>query len=284
MRPGVQWFTALVQAGLDTRFVTERDVVAHATPAVMIAALPRDVLAKVFDAGLGSGKMTPESVLATVTTETLVEHTPASVTWACLAAVAERRGIAGAGAPSAADAALITETLRRAITAGLSLGVITPADIVKEVTPKVLLAQFPDALAVKLLEVSLGGGTLTPALVIETLGAEALAKHAPVQVWACLATAGSAIAAGAATTTAPVATAPAPAATAPPLGAKIPPAPKVLTPPKPMPVVEPGDDVLSVLIELDEAPKTVVSETKPVAAPASPAGKDKPREAERAKT
>jgi hypothetical protein len=233
MRSGVQWFTALVQAGLETRFLTEKDLLAHATPSVLIASLPRDVLAGVFDSALGSGKMTPESILASVTTETLVEHAPASTTWACLAGAAERKGLASAGATSVADAAGVTEMLRRGLTAGLSLGVLTPADVVREVTPKILLAQFPDTVSVKLFEASLTAGVMNPALVVDTVGIEALAKHAPVQVWAVLAVAGYAISTGAR---------------------------EIHATPGRKPPAEVIDDIASVLVDLDE---TVKPEPKP---------------------
>jgi hypothetical protein len=247
MRASVQWFTALVQAGLETRFLTERDVLAHATPAVLIASLPRDVLAGVFDSALGTGKMSPETIVSTVSTETLVEHAPASVVWACLAAAAERKGLATSGGTNVADAATVTEMLRRGLTAGLSLGVLTPADVVREVTPKILLAQFPDALSIKLLEASLTTGAMNPNLVVDTLGAEALAKHAPVQIWACFAVAGYAIATGAREAAGARDAAP----------AKKPPAETV-------------DDVVSVLIDLDDTAKPPAVEAKPRAAETKP--------------
>jgi hypothetical protein len=251
MRASVQWFTALVQAGLETRFLSERDVLAHATPAVLIASLPRDVLAVVFDSALGSGKMSPESIVSTVSTETLVEHAPPSVVWACLATAAERKGLATHGATEVGDAATVTEMLRRGLTAGLSLGVLTPADVVREVTPKILLAQFPDALSIKLLEASLSSGAMSPNLVVDTLGAEALAKHAPVQIWACVAVAGYAIATGAREAAGARDAAP----------AKKPPAETV-------------DDVASVLIDLDDAAKPAApapADAKPKAKPATTA-------------
>lgn len=250
MRAGVQWFTALVQAGLETRFLTEQDVLAHATPAVLIASLPKEALAGVFDSAMGSGKMTPESIIATVTTETLVEHAPLKVLWGCLAAAAEHKGLSGAGAINDAD--VVTEMLRRSLSAALSLNVITPADVVRQVTPKILIAQFPDALTTKLFEASLTASAMNPVLFVDTLGAEALAKYAPVQVWASLAFAGHAIATGA----------PAAAVTS---------GERQATQPK-KPQVD-AYEAVSMMVELDDPPKpmikAVIPEPKPAAAKAA---------------
>ena len=263
MRTSVQWFTALIQAGLETRFLTERDVLAHATPSVLIGALPKDVLAGVFDSALGSGKMTPETILATITTETLVEHAPPSVLWACLASAAERKGLAMA-ATGVGDVEMITEMLRRGLAAGLSLGVISAADVVRQVTPKILVAQFPDALSVKLFEASLSAGVMNPGLFVETLGDEALAKYAPVQVWACLAGAGYAIATASAT------------------GERDVPPP----PPAKKPAAELVDEVVSMIIDLEESIKPGILEPPVVEAkpPTPPTAAAKPRPRDQAKS
>jgi hypothetical protein len=246
MRAAVQWFTALVQAGLETRFLTEQDLLAHATPAVLISSLPKEALAGVFDSAMGSGKMTPETIVVTVTTETLVEHAPPKVIWSCLAAAAERKGLSGAGTIS--DAEVVTEMLRRSLSAALSLSVITPADVVRQVTPKILMAQFPDALTVKLFEISLSASAMNPVLFVDTLGAEALAKHAPVQVWASLAFAGHAIATGA--TASNVAT-----------GER-----QVAQPKKPH---AEAYEAVSMMVELDDGPKPVIKAVIPEPKPSA---------------
>jgi hypothetical protein len=56
----------------------------------------------------------------------------------------------------------------------------------------VLGHHFPDALTTKLLEASLTAGRMNPELIVDTLGVEAISKHAPTRVvWECLAKVGT---------------------------------------------------------------------------------------------
>jgi hypothetical protein len=71
--------------------------------------------------------------------------------------------------------------------AGLELGVITPEDVLRHVTPDVLAHHLPVTLKVKLLEASLAAERMTASLVVETIGTEGLAEHAPIgALWACI--------------------------------------------------------------------------------------------------
>jgi hypothetical protein len=177
-----RWFADILQAGLDTRVLAEPDILAHVTPAVLAGSLPKDVLVKLFDAALTSGTISPQAVLKVATPELIAEHVKGPLVWACFVAAAERAGIA-----KGTDDAHARELLRRAVGAGLRETVLMPDDVVRHVDAKVLGHHFPDALTTKLLEVSLAAGKMNPELIVETLGVEAIAKHAPTPVvWACL--------------------------------------------------------------------------------------------------
>jgi hypothetical protein len=183
-----KWFADVLRAGLETGTLAEPDILAHATPAVLIAALPKDVVVRLFDATLTSGAMTPQAVVQIATPDLLAAHVPPPVIWGCLATAAQRAGFAGDGVPETAGA---REFLRRALEQALVHGVAAPKDVVEDVNAAVL-GHFPDALTTKLLEASLAAGKMTPELVVETLGAEAIARHAPTHVvWACLARTGA---------------------------------------------------------------------------------------------
>jgi hypothetical protein len=70
---------------------------------------------------------------------------------------------------------------------GLELGVITPEDVLRHVTPDILAHHLPVTLKVKLLEASLAAERMTPSLVVDTIGNEGLAEHAPIgALWACI--------------------------------------------------------------------------------------------------
>jgi hypothetical protein len=185
-----QWFAEMLQAGLDTHVLAESDVLAHATPTVLIGSMPKDLLAQMLDAALASGTMSAKSVVQTATPKHLADHVALPVLWSCIAAGATRAKLADAdGKPD--DSA--REFLRRALDAGLRHGVIAPPQVVQHVNAKVIATALPDALTTKLLEVSLATGKLTPEIVVDTIGVEAIAKHAPAPVvWACLAGAGEA--------------------------------------------------------------------------------------------
>lgn len=258
-----QWFADVLRAGLETRVLAEPDILTHATPAVLIAALPKDIVVRLLDATLATGTMSPEAVVQIATPELLAEHVPGPVIWECLAAAAQRAGFAGDGIPDAAGA---REYLRRALAQALTHGITAPKDVVEDVNASVLGHHFPDDLKTKLLEASLLAGKMNPELILETLGVEAIAQHAPTHVvWACLARTGAPprVGASGAATAAGTATTPATA-----------------TPPPPPPAKAPGkpslevlDDVGSVLVELDDASGTMeVSRDKDDPALASVAG------------
>lgn len=182
------WYAEWLQAGLDTKILTEADILAHATPAVLIAALPRDVLASVLDGAISSGTTSPSEVVRIVRPATLAEHVPPAVLWACLVAAADRAGIPAA--KPAPDEAPSRELLRRVLAAGLAHGQLTPADVVRHVDAKVLAHSLPDPLAQKLLEACLASGKVSPELILETVGVDGLTAHVPTHiVWACLAAA-----------------------------------------------------------------------------------------------
>lgn len=226
-----RWFAEVLHAGLQTRLMTEQDVLAHATPAVLIASLPRDVLVRIFDGALSAGAMSPRGIVETATAEVLAEKVAPNLIWGCVTQVVERSGIK-TGKP--ADEIGAREFLRRTLSSALSTGVVTPADVVHHVDAKILGTAFPDALTTKLLEVTLAAGKINPEIVVETLGVEAIAKHAPVDIlW------GTFIKPGEAQTPGMTVTIPAPA----PGAAK--------KPGRTLEVIE--DDVASVLVDLDDA-------------------------------
>ncbi len=184
-----QWFADVLRAGLETRILAEPDILAHATPAVLIASLPKDVVVRLLDATLVTGVMSPEAVVQTAGPEILAAHVPQPVIWECLAAAAARAGFAGDGAPESEGA---REFLRRSLDQALTHGIATPKDVVDDVNATVIGHHFPDALKTKLLEVSLAAGKMNPELILETLGTEAIARHAPTHVvWACRARTGA---------------------------------------------------------------------------------------------
>ncbi len=68
---------------------------------------------------------------------------------------------------------------------GLELEAVTPEDVIRHITPEVLAHHLPVALKAKLLHASLNAERMTPALIVESIGIDALVEHSPLPaLWA----------------------------------------------------------------------------------------------------
>jgi len=77
--------------------------------------------------------------------------------------------------------------LHEAISRGIDLAVITPADVLQHVTAEVLAHHMPIAIKARLLQASLSAERMTPELVVQVVGVESLVEHAPMPtLWACV--------------------------------------------------------------------------------------------------
>jgi hypothetical protein len=176
-----QWFADVLQAGLDTRVLSEQDILSHATPAVLTAALPRDVMVRVIDATLAAGTMSHKMIIEVVTIALLAEKVPPAIVWGALAAAVERGGIRD-GIPK--DEAAARELMRRALSSALETGFLTPKDLIGHVNAQVLGASLPEALTAKLLEATLAAGKMNPEIIVDTLGVDAITKYVSTKaVW-----------------------------------------------------------------------------------------------------
>lgn len=177
-----RWFAEVLQAGLETRVLEAPEILLHVTPAVLAKSMPRDVLVRMFDAALTTGTISPTEIVETVTPDLLAEHVPPSLIWECVVAAAERADI-----PKGTDDKSARDFLRRAVDAALDTGVLTAPKLVRHVDPQVLVNHLPDVLTASLIEMSLAAGRMNPELIVDTVGVDAIAAHAPTTViWACL--------------------------------------------------------------------------------------------------
>jgi len=189
-----QWYAEILRAGLETRLLSEADILAQAKPSVLVASLPKDLLTRLLAAGITSGTVSPASVMETATPEVLAAHVPHAVLWASIARTAEQNGFTranGSGGERINDEGAKRDFLRRALDSALATTVLTPKDIMGHVDASILIHHFPDDQVSKLLETSLAAGKIDPAMVVDVIGVAAMSKHAPIPVlWACLAQAG----------------------------------------------------------------------------------------------
>ena len=77
--------------------------------------------------------------------------------------------------------------LAQVLEEGLRTGVIDPPDILRHATPAVLATDLPPTLVAKVLQAGIDGHGFDAHVVVESLGAEAIAEHIPLPViWACI--------------------------------------------------------------------------------------------------
>src|SRR6478736_1113030 len=74
-----------------------------------------------------------------------------------------------------------------ALGGALELGIGTPEDVLRHITPDVLANHLPRPLWARLLTACLGAPRVDARLIIETIGVPNIAEHIPSStVWACL--------------------------------------------------------------------------------------------------
>ncbi len=79
-----------------------------------------------------------------------------------------------------------------ALTSALDLGIGTPDDVVRYITPEVLATHLPRPLWARLLTAALGAPRVDAQLVVETIGIPNLCEHVPASiVWPCIAEIGA---------------------------------------------------------------------------------------------
>ena len=189
-----RWFAELVDAGLGEHIFESADLMNHATPEVLAANLPPDVLAKVLEAALSAGALTTDRILETLTPAIVARHIPHTVLWACVASAAKRAGIIETNGEANGEVKSGDKRrrfLRRALERGLETANLSPDDVLRHLTPDILARCLPVELKAKLLAEGLRADKLNPKLVVDVVGVEALASNAPMAVvWECLTEAG----------------------------------------------------------------------------------------------
>ena len=79
-----------------------------------------------------------------------------------------------------------------ALDRALELGIGTPEDVLRHVTPDVLAQHLPRPLWARLLTACLGAPKVDAQLVVETIGVPNLCEHVPAtMIWACIAEIGA---------------------------------------------------------------------------------------------
>jgi hypothetical protein len=182
---GTAWLGYALQEGIKHGLTDAREMLAHATPEVLVAQLPRELTSQLIAGALKTGRLTPESVLEVAPPTALAEHLEASVLWSCLSDAAEAANLTTmGGTASAAGKRWMGDILGRAITEGLA----SADDVVRHVPPAEWVKDAPPNVLAEMLAAGLSKGTFDAKLALAHLTPEVLAEHlSPPLIWKCIA-------------------------------------------------------------------------------------------------
>jgi hypothetical protein len=182
---GTAWLGYALQEGIKHGLTDAREMLAHATPEVLVAQLPRELTSQLIAGALKTGRLTPESVLEVAPPAALAEHLEASVLWSCLSDAAEAANLTTVGGTaSAAGKRWMGDILGRAIAEGLA----SADDVVRHVPPHEWVKDAPPNVLAEMLAAGLAKGTFDAKLALAHLTPEVLAEHlSPPLVWKCIA-------------------------------------------------------------------------------------------------
>jgi hypothetical protein len=182
---GTAWLGYALQEGIKHGLTDAREMLAHATPEVLVAQLPRDLTTQLIAGALKSGRLTPESVLEVAPPHALAKHLEAGILWSCLRDAAEAANLVSAGGTaSAAGRRWMGDILGRAIADGL----LGAEDVVRHVPPAEWVKDAPPQVLSAMLAAGLAKGSFDAKFALTHLTPELLAEHlSPPLVWKCLA-------------------------------------------------------------------------------------------------
>ncbi len=182
---GTAWLGYALQEGIKHGLTDAREMLAHATPEVLVAQLPRELTSQLIAGALKTGRLTPESVLEVAPPAILAEHLESTVVWSCLRDAAEAANLTTVGGTaSAAGRRWMGDILGRAIAEGLT----TPDEVVKHVPPPEWVKDAPPHVLSAMLAHGLAKGVFDPKLALEYLTPEVMAENlSPPLVWKCIA-------------------------------------------------------------------------------------------------
>jgi hypothetical protein len=182
---GTAWLGYALQEGIKHGLTDAREMLAHATPEVLVAQLPRELTSQLIAGALKTGRLTPESVLEVAPPSVLAEHLESNVVWSCLNDAAEAANLTTVGGTaSAAGRRWMGDILGRAIAEGLT----SADDVVKNVPPPEWVKDAPPHVISAMLAHGLAKGVFDPKLALEYLTPEVMAENlSPPLVWKCIA-------------------------------------------------------------------------------------------------
>jgi hypothetical protein len=178
------WLAFALEESLRRSLFSAKDIIAHASPEVLVAQLPHQVISEILARALATGTFSAAQMIEVAPPALLAEYLPPDLVWRCLKDVAERAGLSKKGATRSAPAkAWLAGVLQR----GLDGGLMTPADVLRFLPPGEFVGAAPLAVVAELIKNGLLRGTFDPALVLQHLTPAIIAENLETAlVWACV--------------------------------------------------------------------------------------------------
>ncbi len=179
------WLGFALEQALERGLLESKDVMAHASPEVLVSQLPQDILVAIFSRGLANSTLTPSSVLETAPPSLLAEHLEPDVLWRCLKDAADRAGLSEKDKPRTESA---RQWLAAILQGALETELLAPADVMRHLPPAEFVRDTPLPVMAELIKAGLLGGKFDPALVLQHLTPSVIAENLESQLaWGCIA-------------------------------------------------------------------------------------------------
>jgi hypothetical protein len=182
---GDAWLGYALQEGIKHGLTDAREILAHATPEVLVAQLPPQLTTQLIAGSLKTGKLTPESVLEVAPPYTLAKNLEPAILWSCLTDAAEAANLVSVGGTaSAAGRRWMGSILQH----GIEQQIITPEDVVRHVPPVEWVKDAPPNVLSDMLAAGLSQGLFNAKLALVHLTPEVAAEScSPPLLWSCIA-------------------------------------------------------------------------------------------------
>jgi hypothetical protein len=178
------WLGFALDEGIRLGVTDAQELITFATPEVLVAQLPHDVMSLLISRALSSGSISPGALLETASPALLAEHLESEVLWRCLSEAANRHQLTQKGGRATDEGKRwVASILQKALDSQL----VTPAEVVKFVPPAEFVRNAPLAVVAEMIRAGLTKGNFDPALVLVHLTPKVIAEHLEVALaWGCL--------------------------------------------------------------------------------------------------
>jgi hypothetical protein len=178
------WLGYALEESLRRSLYSAKDVIAHASPEVLVAQLPPQLISELIARALASGTFSPAQVIETAPPELMAAYLDPALIWHCLRDVADRSGLSKKGASRAAPARQwLAAVLQRALESEL----ISAADVLRFLPPSELVSDSTRAVVAELIKNALVRGSFDAGLVLQHLTPSVIADNLEASLaWACI--------------------------------------------------------------------------------------------------